>query len=126
MITRHGFSISLSDFDISQKTAKKIDELLDEYASTTNRLIREYEKTDKGSDMLENRILQTGGIVSNEASELIRKDVSLQSAAVIMAKTGARGSFVNLTQICGFVGQESLEGERIRRGFTDRTLSLFP
>jgi len=27
--------------------------------------------------------------------------------------------------MCGFVGQESLEGERIHRGFTNRTLSHF-
>jgi len=42
-----------------------------------------------------------------------------------MAKTGARGSYVNLSHMGAFVGQESLEGERIHRGFLNRTLSHF-
>jgi DNA-directed RNA polymerase subunit A' len=65
-----------------------------------------------------------GGMVTNEASELIAKDLPLNSA-VMMAVTGARGSFVNLTQMCALVGQETIEGERIRRGFIDRTLPHF-
>ena len=47
------------------------------------------------------------------------------NSAVIMARTGSRGSYVNLSQMCAFVGQESLEGERIHRGFVNRTLSHF-
>jgi DNA-directed RNA polymerase subunit A' len=73
---------------------------------------------------LENRILQLGGLASNNAAEIVRKDLPL-NAAVLMAITGARGSFVNLTQMCAFVGQEALEGERIHRGYVGRTLSHF-
>jgi DNA-directed RNA polymerase subunit A' len=132
LISKKGFSISISDIDIDERAQKKIESIYDEYESIVNRLVREY-RAGRGEKLggltpemaLENKILQLGGEVSNEASKIIRKDLPLNSA-VIMAKTGARGSFVNLTQMCAFVGQESLEGERIHRGYIERTLPHFP
>jgi DNA-directed RNA polymerase subunit A' len=47
------------------------------------------------------------------------------NSAVLMAKTGARGSLLNLTQMAGCVGQQAVRGERIKRGFHYRTLSHF-
>jgi len=49
----------------------------------------------------------------------------LDNHAVVMARSGARGSMLNLTQICGSVGQQAVRGERIKRGFVDRTTSHF-
>ncbi|MEF8852810.1 MAG: DNA-directed RNA polymerase subunit A', partial [Haloarculaceae archaeon] len=37
----------------------------------------------------------------------------------------ARGSMLNLTQMAGCVGQQAVRGERINRGYEDRTLSHF-
>jgi DNA-directed RNA polymerase subunit A' len=131
VISMKGFSISVSDEDISSKAKEKILALADEYRELSNKLIRDYKsgRIEKipglSLDMtLENKILRLGGEVSNAANEIIRKDLPLNSA-VIMARTGARGSFVNLTQMCAFVGQESLEAERIHRGYINRTLSHF-
>ena len=132
VITLKGFSISIGDTDLSKKAEKKIEEIGAEYADSAAKLIKDY-KAGKleaagrmGPEMtLENRILQLGGMAANKASEIVRKDLPMNSA-VLMAKTGARGSFVNLTQICAFVGQEALQGERIHRGYSKRTLSHFP
>ena len=78
-------------------------------------------------DVLESSILKLVGDSSREASKIIKDDLTSDSNPVVMmAKTGARGSYVNLTQMCAFVGQESLEGKRIYRGFTNRTTSHFP
>lgn len=128
---RKGFSISISDQDISKKAKKRIEEITQEYEDSSVKLIKEFNNNKIESfggmtaeQSLENRILQLGGMSANSVSETIKKDIGLTSA-VLMARTGARGSFVNLTQICGFVGQESLEGARIHRGYTNRTLSHF-
>lgn len=123
VISRKGFSISLSDIDITSNSARKIKERLEEYDGNVKRMQKDDRKSSSEIGY-EGKILQLGGEVSNTASEIIEKDLPL-TGAVIMARSGARGSYVNLTQICGFVGQESLEGERIHRGFTDRTLSHF-
>ncbi|MFH0832396.1 MAG: DNA-directed RNA polymerase subunit A' [Candidatus Aenigmatarchaeota archaeon] len=131
VVSRRGFSISLADEDMSEKAKKKISKIIEEYDESVNKLIKEYRqgRLEKvgglTSDItLENRILQMGGDVSNRVSEIVKEDLPL-TASVLMARTGARGSFVNLTQMCGFVGQESLEGQRIYRGYINRTLSHF-
>ncbi len=132
VISRKGFTIASSDEDISSKSRKRIEEIVQEYEDTTKALVRDYEKGhgDKKSGMdikmvLENKILQLGGDASNKASDVIKKELPMNSS-VIMAVSGARGSYVNLTQMCAFVGQESLEGERIFRGFLGRVLPHFP
>ncbi len=131
VISRKGFSISISDEDVSERAEKRIERVLEDYGEIVDRLIKDYNsgRFEKSPGMtpkmtLENKILQLGGESSNEANEIIRKDLLLNSS-VLMARTGARGSFVNLTQMCAFVGQEALEGERIHRGFINRTLSHF-
>lgn len=48
-----------------------------------------------------------------------------ENHAVIMALTGARGSMLNLTQITACVGQQSVRGGRITRGYDNRTLPHF-
>ncbi len=121
IISMKGFSISISDTDITDKAKKHIEEIVDACRNEVQKILKAREKIDITA---ENRILQLAANASNEASNIIKKDLPL-NAAVIMAKTGARGSFVNLNQMCAFVGQESLEGERIHRGYKNRTLSHF-
>jgi DNA-directed RNA polymerase subunit A' len=117
--------------DITDRARKKINNVVEEYESNVDKLIKDYTAgrltpmVGLTSEMtLESRILQLGGMASNQASEIVRGDLPMNSA-VTMARTGARGSFVNLTQMCAFVGQEALEGERIHRGYQNRTLSHF-
>ena len=47
------------------------------------------------------------------------------SHTLIMAKAGSRGSILNLTQLTACVGQQTVRGERIRRGYMNRTLPHF-
>jgi DNA-directed RNA polymerase subunit A' len=42
-----------------------------------------------------------------------------------MTKSGARGSSLNIGQMMGSVGQQSIRGKRIMRGYEDRTLPHF-
>ncbi|MCX6819041.1 MAG: DNA-directed RNA polymerase subunit A' [Candidatus Aenigmarchaeota archaeon] len=131
VISKKGFSISIDDEDISEKAKKRIEKVIEDYNENVKKLISDFrsgrleEILGLSQEMtLENRILRFGGEASNEANKIIKEDLPLNSA-VIMARAGARGSYVNLTQMCGFVGQEALEGERIQRGFINRTLSHF-
>jgi DNA-directed RNA polymerase subunit A' len=49
----------------------------------------------------------------------------MDNFAVIMARSGARGSMLNLSQMAGSIGQQAVRGERISRGYEQRTLSHF-
>ena len=51
--------------------------------------------------------------------------LGMYNAAVLMARCGARGSMLNLSQMAGLVGQQAVRGERISRGYTKRTLPHF-
>jgi DNA-directed RNA polymerase subunit A' len=131
VITKHGFSISLSDEDISKNAKKKIEKRLEESKSEIRAILKEYE-TGKlrripglsREKTLEMKIQQISGMAVNDIGKIVKDDLPLTSS-VIMARTGARGSFVNLSQMCAIIGQESLEGERIHRGYVKRTLSHF-
>ncbi len=133
MITKHGFSMSVSDQDISDKAKKKIKDLVSGFEEESRKVIKDYEsgrmKKAPGlslRDVLEASVLRLVGDASRDASKIVKDDLTNEANPVVMmAKTGARGSYVNLTQMCAFVGQESLEGKRIYRGFTNRTTSHF-
>ena len=47
------------------------------------------------------------------------------NSAVLMARCGARGSMLNLSQMAGMVGQQAVRGQRINRGYKERTLPHF-
>ena len=64
--------------------------------------------------MLGKMLLQTGGIVEEEMDK--------NNAIRLMVKGGSKGSFINLSQICACLGQQSLEGSRIVAEKGTRTL----
>lgn len=67
--------------------------------------------------LLSKMLLQTGGIVDEH--------MSMQNAIRRMVRAGSKGSFINLSQICACLGQQSLEGSRIVAEKGQRTLPFF-
>jgi DNA-directed RNA polymerase II subunit RPB1 len=65
--------------------------------------------------LLSKMLLQTGGIVNEYMSE--------HNAIRRMVSAGSKGSFINLSQICACLGQQSMEGARIGQG--QRTLPFY-
>src|SRR5439155_299954 len=53
------------------------------------------------------------------------KHLGIENSAVIMARSGARGSMLNLSQMAGSIGQQAVRGERLSRGYWNRTLPHF-
>jgi DNA-directed RNA polymerase subunit A' len=71
------------------------------------------------------KIMQTLGKARDSAGDIADDHFDTDNPAVVMAQSGARGSMLNLTQMAGCVGQQAVRGERINRGYEDRTLSHF-
>jgi DNA-directed RNA polymerase subunit A' len=69
--------------------------------------------------------MQTLNRTRESASDITRDTLADDNPAVVMAESGARGGMLNLTQMAGCVGQQAVRGERINRGYEDRTLSHF-
>ncbi|MEM3856404.1 MAG: DNA-directed RNA polymerase subunit A', partial [Saccharolobus sp.] len=74
---------------------------------------------------LENYILDTLDKLRSTAGDIASKYLDPFNFAYIMARTGARGSVLNITQMAAMLGQQSVRGERIKRGYMNRTLPHF-
>jgi len=130
-ITRKGFSISISDEDISKNAENRVKKLFEEKFSEVDDLIEKYKKGNlkliQGAD-LENtfkiKLQQIGNNIVNMCSEIIKQDIK-DNNVITMIRSGARGSYVTLTQMSGLIGQKVLEGEVITRGYNNRTTSHF-
>jgi len=76
-------------------------------------------------ETLELRIREVLNKARDEAGKIGALELGDSAHSVIMTKSGARGNPLNLTQMAACVGQQSVRGNRIHRGFSDRTLPHF-
>jgi len=131
-IMHFGFSIAIDDESISPEAEEQIDESIGNAYERVQELIATYEAGDLESlpgrtvdETLEMKIMSTLGKARDTAGDIAEDHFGDDNPAVIMAESGARGSMLNLTQMAGCVGQQAVRGERINRGYEDRTLSHF-
>jgi DNA-directed RNA polymerase subunit A' len=76
-------------------------------------------------ETLEMRIKDVLNKARDEAGKIAQVQLGDTAHSVIMTKSGARGNPLNLTQMAACVGQQAVRGDRIHRGFQDRTLPHF-
>ncbi len=127
-----GFTFAIDDEDLSKSDYGQIREVLERAAHDVKRRIQIYEdgqlepmpgRTEE--ETLEMQIMQVLGKARDNTGEIAGRHLGLSNSAVVMAVSGARGSMLNLTQMAGCVGQQAVRGERIMRGYEDRTLPHF-
>jgi DNA-directed RNA polymerase subunit A' len=138
-ITTLGFSTGIDDEDLPKEAEERIREILENADEKVNSLIEAF---NEGlleqlpgrtlEETLEMRIMQTlsearnkAGDIANEYLERESEEKRTENSARIMAISGARGSLLNLTQMTACVGQQAVRGERIMRGYQERTLPHF-
>ncbi|MHC1596882.1 MAG: DNA-directed RNA polymerase subunit A' [Methermicoccaceae archaeon] len=131
-IMHTGFSFGIKDEDVSPHALGQIEEVLAMAEEKVSQLVEAYEDGELDSlpgrtldETLELLIMQELGRARDRAGRIAGSQLGLDNPAVIMARSGARGSMLNLTQMAGCVGQQAVRGERIRRGYAGRTLPHF-
>ncbi|OLS23181.1 MAG: DNA-directed RNA polymerase subunit A' [Candidatus Heimdallarchaeota archaeon LC_2] len=131
-ITRWGFSMGLDDVDVSDAGRVQIKALLDGKKARVDELVQEFHdgKLERApgqtlKDTLEAEVQNVLSQARDEAAQISGDLIGLENEAVIMARTGARGSYMNLGQMSACVGQQSVRGNRIERGYSGRTLPHF-
>ncbi|MFC7200587.1 DNA-directed RNA polymerase subunit A' [Halospeciosus flavus] len=131
-IMHFGFSIGIDDETVPPAARQQIDDSIEEAYDQVQRLIEAYENGELESlpgrtvdETLEMKIMQRLGKARDSAGDIAEDHFADDNPAVVMAESGARGSMLNLTQMAGCVGQQAVRGERINRGYEDRTLSHF-
>ncbi len=129
-----GFTIGIDDEDIPQEAIEQIKEVIAEAEKRVEELIKAYREGNLEpmpgrslEETLEMMIMRELGKARDQAGKIAGKFLGYDNPAVIMAVSGARGSMLNLTQMAACIGQQSVRGERIKRGYTytNRTLPHF-
>lgn len=132
-IMKVGFTTSIRDEEIPDEAKERIEAHLKNAEKRVDRLIEAYENRELEplpgrtlEETLEMKIMQVLGEARDKSGEIAEGYLDMEkNHAVIMALTGARGSMLNLTQITACVGQQSVRGSRITRGYNKRTLPHF-
>jgi DNA-directed RNA polymerase subunit A' len=131
-IMHFGFSIGIDDESIPGDAEGQIDEAIGSAQDRVGDLIETHEAGELESlpgrtadETLEMKIMQTLAQARDNAGDIAEDNLEPDNPAVVMADSGARGSMLNLTQMAACVGQQSLNGERINRGYENRTLSHY-
>ncbi|MFW5704779.1 MAG: DNA-directed RNA polymerase subunit A' [Nanoarchaeota archaeon] len=132
VLKKDGLTISMSDFDVPKKVEDDIEKINEEIFTKIDEVIKNYAegKLERITGLsleqtLEIKILQLLNSIRDESMKIVQEKLDHESGTMIMADSGARGNFLSIVQMHAGVGQQSLRGQRISRGFRDRTLSFF-
>ncbi|MCE8424570.1 MAG: DNA-directed RNA polymerase subunit A' [Candidatus Methanoperedens sp.] len=131
-IMRKGFSFGMDDEYIPPEAQNHINEELDKAGDKVEKLIAAYKAGELEqlpgrtiNETLEMEIMKELSKARDSTGDIAGRHLGMDNSAVIMAKSGARGSMLNLTQMAACVGQQAVRGERIKRGYAGRTLPHF-
>jgi len=131
-MTVKGFSYGLEDLDLSKDTQKKIKRAIDTAERNVHNLISKYQTGTLErlpgqtlNESLEIFVMNELARARDKSGEIADDYFSLENNGMVMTKTGARGSSLNIGQMAACVGQQSVRGKRILRGYRDRTLAHF-
>ncbi len=130
-LQKRGFTLGLDDLELSDPAITQIKVSIEKAKNEVDMLIQQYVegKVDvlpgmTPEESLELHILRTLKKVSDFAGEILTEDMP-ENSAIVMAKSGARGGIAHLVQIAASVGQETVLGKRIHRGYYNRILPHF-
>ncbi|MBT3814673.1 DNA-directed RNA polymerase subunit A' [Candidatus Woesearchaeota archaeon] len=131
VLARRGFSIGIGDMDLPLETQDEIRATVKKSEDEALKIIDEFYagKLDalpgrSVAETLELNVLGALNKARNKSGDIAMKQVQ-NSAAITMARSGARGNPLNIAQMTAVVGQQALRGKRIESGFKNRTMSYF-
>jgi DNA-directed RNA polymerase subunit A' len=132
-LTRRGFTYGFDELELPDEAKKSITDTLDEAYANVSDLIKKYKagtlQLTRGlspEDSLEAYIVNELARGRDRAGRIADRAFPPENSGMIMARTGARGSSLNVGQMTAALGQQSVRGKRIDHGMKGRALSHFP
>ncbi|MFB0557740.1 MAG: DNA-directed RNA polymerase subunit A' [Candidatus Bathyarchaeia archaeon] len=127
-----GFTFSLDELTIGSQEKREIDRVMSRMERNVNKLIEELNsgKLERlpGQSLQETFEIQVMNELAkarDKAGEQVESGLGMNNAGIVMTRSGARGSSLNIGQMMGTVGQQAIRGKRIMRGYMNRTLPHF-
>jgi len=132
-IEKQGFTMSYTHLIVPLKAKQQIERLIEEKRSEVFKLIESYERGELEpvpgktlEETLEDKIIDLlSKSLLDEVADIITPHFTLSNPVIVMARTGARGNPTNLTQMAALLGQQTIGGRRIVRGYLHRTTPHF-
>lgn len=131
-LTNRGFSIGVIDVFPTDFLKTEKEKLVSVAYKQCDDLIETFKqgKLEKSSgcnmeETLENSISGILSKVRQQAGTYCIDTLSSNNAPLIMAKSGSKGSDINVAQMVAAVGQQIIGGQRVPDGFQDRSLPHF-
>jgi len=131
-ITHRGFSYGYSDLWLTQQTNAEISDVIQKAYDKVYELIQQYEDgtlpLTRGlspDEALELYVVNELSRARDRAGKTADRAFPDDNSGVIMASTGARGSTLNIGQMTAALGQQSIRGKRIYKGYHYRSLPHF-
>ena len=128
-LMKRGFSMGLSDLDLPEAVKKDITGEIEKGIKESETLIEKFRSDEMrilpgmtAKDSLEAQIMNALASGVSRVSDIIADNIKTNDI-VHMYTSGAKGSVINTTQMAAVVGQETILGKRIKRGYLKRTLS---
>ena len=131
-LLHHGFSVGIGDTIADVTTMSMITNRLREAKEEASLIMREAEQNiltpEPGMKVRETfEHLMKGELnkARDFAGESAQKNLKADNNVKQMVVSGSKGSFINISQMSGCVGQQNVEGKRINFGFRHRSLPHF-
>jgi DNA-directed RNA polymerase subunit A' len=128
----HGLSALISDIDLPDEADDKIQDILNGAEEEVNQVIKSFEEGQLQSypgktlkETLELKILEILNRSRTKCGVVVKEYANKEAHSIIMAESGAVGSYLNISQMSACAGQQALRGKRIEKGYKGRTLSHF-
>jgi DNA-directed RNA polymerase subunit A' len=131
-ISLRGLSYSYDELDLTPNAKQKIHRTVKHAEKEVDKLTKqlrdgELERLPGQSldESFEIYVMDELSKAREKAGKVADLDFNMDNAGVIMTRSGARGSTMNIGQMAACLGQQSVRGKRIMRGYLDRALPHF-
>jgi len=131
-ITMRGFTYTYDQLVLSPKAKNKIKKTMERIQKKIDEHIENYRNGtlprlpgQTVEESFEIYVMHELARARDEAGKIADQDFTIENSGIVMTRTGARGSSLNIGQMAACVGQQSVRGKRILRGYVGRALPHF-
>uniref|UniRef100_A0A7S4QTQ4 DNA-directed RNA polymerase subunit n=1 Tax=Alexandrium monilatum TaxID=311494 RepID=A0A7S4QTQ4_9DINO len=131
-LTHNGFTCGVADIIANDETLLSVERTLKQAKVEVRAILADAQRgkleTQPGKTMyqsFEAKVNQRLNAAREDAGNIGSSSLDERNNIISMVNAGSKGSPINVAQIIACVGQQNVEGARIRYGFNDRSLPHF-
>lgn len=126
-LMRSGFTSSMKDCVIKDKAYEQINAIIETKRKEVLGMITEYENDPyiMTKYAFETFLSATLSAVSGDIQSIVGGNLNLNDGIHVTVQSKSAGDISTITQIIGACGQVIVEGQRMRKGFNNRTLPMY-